>query len=172
MGGVNPKTSRISRNRLLAYIVFAACFGLSFFWPLSGSSDSAVVDPQQEESISPSLTASPSNGLTSRGRVPAVSSNIVGTHDSNNHDQCTWRSDFLAGSCVGWDRVNSRSHKTADACQEACCKLPLEGQQSCVAWQFRSDVGCFLGGDVRLGMEKDGPAAWCVLPPICMFYRI
>mmetsp|Transcript_11965 Transcript_11965/g.34286 ORF Transcript_11965/g.34286 Transcript_11965/m.34286 type:complete len:275 (+) Transcript_11965:146-970(+) len=62
----------------------------------------------------------------------------------------------LVGACPGaFDRY--RKAKSMEDCAAACCKLDY-----CIAWQFRKDVGCLHGGDVRLGMEKDGSeASWC-----------
>jgi hypothetical protein len=50
---------------------------------------------------------------------------------------------------------------TVSECARSCCNGPV-----CVSWQHRRDVGCLRGGDVRLGMEKDGLPAWCSDHPL------
>lgn len=78
--------------------------------------------------------------------------------------QCGWRPETIAGSCVGSISATplSRTLKTAKECADECCKLPADkGNGGCITWQFREKEGCFHGGDVRIGMEKDGVTAWC-----------
>jgi hypothetical protein len=41
-------------------------------------------------------------------------------------------------------------------CAEHCC-----ASAECISWQFRKDVGCLHGPDVRLGLETDEPEGWC-----------
>uniref|UniRef100_A0A7S2U6H3 Apple domain-containing protein n=1 Tax=Attheya septentrionalis TaxID=420275 RepID=A0A7S2U6H3_9STRA len=61
----------------------------------------------------------------------------------------------LVGTCPGTLKQVS-GYKDAVECAKACCD-----NQDCVAWQFRADVGCKQGPDIRIGMEKDGTPAWC-----------
>lgn len=71
-----------------------------------------------------------------------------------------WKPDEdLVGTCPG-DLKAFTQADTASACAEACC-----ASSDCVTWQFRRDVGCKHGPDVRIGMEKDGPAAYCSAHP-------
>lgn len=63
--------------------------------------------------------------------------------------------EILHGTCPG-DLKPFDGAKTITECATTCCENP-----SCISWQFRSDVGCKQGGDVRIGMEKDGVPAWC-----------
>ena len=78
-----------------------------------------------------------------------------------------WKADEnLRGDCRAELKPNrppgSGGGAAADAattvaeCARSCCDDP-----TCVSWQHRRDVGCLHGGDVRLGMEKDGVPAWC-----------
>lgn len=66
-----------------------------------------------------------------------------------------WKSDEnLRGKCNLDPYPNNAT--TVAECAIACCNDAM-----CITWQYRRDVGCLHGGDLRLGMEKDGPAAWC-----------
>lgn len=67
----------------------------------------------------------------------------------------------LVGTCPG-DLKPFESAKSAKDCATACCAT-----SKCTTWQFRRDVGCKHGPDVRIGMEKDGPSAYCSdTPPV------
>ena len=67
-----------------------------------------------------------------------------------------WKPDEdLVGTCPG-RKVHDTSIHNAINCAKACCADP-----KCIVWQFRADKGCFQGDDVRIGEEKDGPAAYC-----------
>ena len=63
--------------------------------------------------------------------------------------------EILHGTCPG-DLKPFDGAKNMPECATTCCD-----NSSCTSWQFRSDVGCKQGGDVRIGMEKDGVPAWC-----------
>ena len=72
-----------------------------------------------------------------------------------------WKPDEdLVGLCPGVLPPDGLNHlSTAKACAEACCENP-----ECITWQYRTH--CLHGPDVRVGLEKDGPAAWCHhIPP-------
>jgi hypothetical protein len=71
-----------------------------------------------------------------------------------------WKPDKdLVGTCPG-DLKPYAQVNTAIACAEACCASNV-----CVTWQFRHNVGCKHGPDVCIGMEKDGPTAYCSAHP-------
>lgn len=61
----------------------------------------------------------------------------------------------MRGKCPG-DLKPFVSATTISDCATTCCS-----RAECITWQFRKDTGCLQGGDVRLGMEKDGVSAWC-----------
>ncbi len=61
----------------------------------------------------------------------------------------------LRGQCPG-DLKPFQTATTVSECATSCC-----ADDKCISWQFRRDVGCLHGPDVRLGMEKDGVPAWC-----------
>lgn len=61
----------------------------------------------------------------------------------------------LQGKCPG-DLKSYPDATTISQCASTCCS-----NEECISWQYRQDVGCLQGKDIRLGQEKDGPAAWC-----------
>ena len=70
-----------------------------------------------------------------------------------------WKADEnLRGDCRAElkPRPGGAATATVAECARSCCEDP-----TCVSWQHRRDVGCLQGGDLRLGMEKDGVPAWC-----------
>eukprot|EP00041_Stephanoeca_diplocostata_P022516 m.538352 g.538352 ORF g.538352 m.538352 type:complete len:270 (+) comp22083_c0_seq4:176-985(+) len=103
----------------------------------------------------------------------------IHTTSSLDNPACDWKPGYeLVGTCVGTLKTTSKSRKvtTAEGCAALCCSLPVPTATSgakddtsyavqddveCIAWQFRSDIGCQIGGDHRIGMEKDGPGSWC-----------
>ena len=80
--------------------------------------------------------------------------------------KCGWKAnEVLIGPCPGSalapvHAASGAPYPSAEACAAACCALA-----TCRSWQYRSDAGCQHGGDVRLGMEKDGVTAWCEPSP-------
>mmetsp|Transcript_6336 Transcript_6336/g.10504 ORF Transcript_6336/g.10504 Transcript_6336/m.10504 type:complete len:301 (+) Transcript_6336:88-990(+) len=67
-----------------------------------------------------------------------------------------WKTDEdLVGPCPGELKPHEAA-KDIISCADACC-----AKAECVSWQFRQDTGCLHGPDVRLGLEQDGPPAWC-----------
>lgn len=73
---------------------------------------------------------------------------------------CQWKSEVeLVGPCAGGMRsaASASANASAESCAAACC----DAGDACGAWQWRVDRGCLHAADVRLGNEKDGPAAWC-----------
>ena len=71
-------------------------------------------------------------------------------------DKSPWKeNEDLRGKCPG-DLKPFPTATTISECATTCCQ-----NDDCISWQFRSDTGCLQGKDVRLGMEKDGVAAWC-----------
>lgn len=70
-------------------------------------------------------------------------------------DSTPWKPDEdMVGTCPGIRTVDKIA--TAQECAEHCC-----ANKDCITWQFRLDKGCLQTGDVRIGMEKDGPSAYC-----------
>jgi hypothetical protein len=67
-----------------------------------------------------------------------------------------WKADEdLRGKCPESFKAIPGASSVPD-CAVSCCD-----DSECITWQFRRDVGCLHGKDVRLGMEKDGVPAWC-----------
>jgi hypothetical protein len=90
---------------------------------------------------------------------PSTMSTIRATSVAQPIPQCEespWKpNEDMRGQCPG-DLKPFASATTIATCATTCCSNP-----KCITWQFRADTGCLQGGDVRLGMEKDGVSAWC-----------
>ena len=61
----------------------------------------------------------------------------------------------LVGACPGVVKPVAGFSSAAE-CAEGCCS-----RSECITWQYRRDTGCMMGEDTRLGMEGDGPIAYC-----------
>lgn len=71
-------------------------------------------------------------------------------------DRSPWKpNEDLRGKCPV-DLKPYELAKTVYECASTCC-----ADDACITWQYRRDTGCLHGPDVRVGMEKDGVAAWC-----------
>jgi len=100
---------------------------------------------------------------TTQPRASAVSNTATATttqhHPTLQIPPCPttpWKTnENLQGKCPG-DLKPYKEAPTLSACAASCCANP-----DCIAWQYRQDVKCLQGKDIRLGQEKDGPAAWC-----------
>jgi len=95
----------------------------------------------------------------------AVTAVQPGAHAKVTTVDCGWKDEpELVGTCGSLKVDHKFKHatrkqrsKSADDCASHCCEMG----DKCITWQFRQDKGCLVGGDARLGMEKDGPASWC-----------
>ena len=68
-----------------------------------------------------------------------------------------WKeNESLHGNCQGSALKPNPAPKSATECATTCCDDP-----KCITFQYRSDLGCYQGDDVRLGLEKDGAPTWC-----------
>eukprot|EP01062_Namystynia_karyoxenos_P038923 TRINITY_DN28292_c0_g1_i1.p1 TRINITY_DN28292_c0_g1~~TRINITY_DN28292_c0_g1_i1.p1 ORF type:complete len:261 (+),score=52.69 TRINITY_DN28292_c0_g1_i1:71-784(+) len=64
-------------------------------------------------------------------------------------DGCEWDDTELVGKCVAGSK-KSPGVTSAEQCRRRCCGAGLE----CVSWQYRSDTGCLLMEDVRVGAKE------------------
>lgn len=91
-------------------------------------------------------------------------SNKILRSDTSSVPSCTsspWKEEeSLHGNCQGSALKHNPTPQSAKECATTCCDDP-----TCITFQYRSDVGCFQGEDVRLGMEKDGVPTWCNQDP-------
>jgi len=105
-----------------------------------------------------SVTAVKNNG--SLLLFPSLSSS---SHNNVQVPECPttpWKpKEDLVGTCPG-DLKPVPGATSVAACAMSCCT-----SEECITWQYRADVGCKHGPDVRVGMEKDGPAAYCSAHP-------
>lgn len=71
--------------------------------------------------------------------------------------EVVWEETELLGPCPGGSRLRPAAKgvggvllDSAAACEKECAR-----SSTCVTWQFREGDWCKLGGDVRVGMERD-----------------
>ncbi|KAL3822861.1 hypothetical protein ACHAXA_006225 [Cyclostephanos tholiformis] len=106
-----------------------------------------------------SFAAISSNKVDSAGTSSSPSSLIIPPRALIEVPSCPtspWKADEdLRGKCPESFRSIPDASSVPD-CAVSCCN-----DSECITWQFRLDVGCLHGKDVRLGMEKDGVPAWC-----------
>jgi hypothetical protein len=97
----------------------------------------------------------PKEQIIQTGATTTTTTAAAATINIPSCDQSPWKlSENLIGSCPS----GLKPHKSASVqeCASECCN-----SDRCITWQYRADVGCIHGGDIRLGMEKDGPSSWC-----------
>lgn len=104
------------------------------------------------------LQLSPTTATTTTQRISAITA-VKQQTPSVEIPPCptsSWKpNENLQGKCPG-DLKPYKDATTISQCASTCCT-----NDDCISWQYRQDVGCIQGKDIRLGMEKDGPAAWC-----------
>lgn len=115
--------------------------------------------------------------VSKRIAPPPVTNLKVAKPISLDDEKCGWKpGDFLVGSCAGSGPKRTEASakiKTAEECAALCCSMPTEHEDRtklCISWQFRDDTGCRVGGDVRVGLEKDGVSSWCEHDPPALWY--
>jgi len=169
----NIPRSSSSRPRLLFVVVgFSAAVFLFFWWSgdHSRTKREAVSEGRlatlEKGEVSPEgrlaaalAAGSPSIKSVQTRKIPIRSAE----EEEEEVRRCGWKpNESLAGFCPGGPlqpltSIFSMGNKgTAAECGASCCV-----SQTCFAWQFREDVGCLQGPDVRLGLEKDGTPEWC-----------
>jgi hypothetical protein len=114
------------------------------------TTESAAVSATTEEE---STAASDTTTSTTTNKQQQQQTAIISIPEC---ESSPWKPDEdLVGTCPGNLKTKPDITNAID-CAASCC-----ASEECVAFQFRADKGCLQGKDVRIGQEKDGPAAYC-----------
>ena len=136
-----------------------------FYWSVQNlQTESIVISTNIHNDNLISTSAALKNNVIESTKLPRSPSSEpppIKKKDEINISSCEkspWKSsESLVGSCPGAMKPYKREVKiSVEGCAEECCE-----SDTCISWQYRKDTGCLHGGDVRLGMEKDGISSWC-----------
>ena len=132
------------------------------------NSNNANTQTEKTE-IKPKLRSANEAALTSNTANKVDESSINLANELAADSSCSWRPDVLVGRCFGLRRVDKSQFpdawRSVQGCMAHCCSLSddvhMPDGRVCVTFQFHRRKGCFVGRNVRLGLEAAKTPNWC-----------